>query len=82
VAGILEKTNLDQAEQALRTYLDRVPPRSDRPGPAATHEWLGRLYEVLSRPEEAIAEFKKSLALQADRDSARLRLRGLEQRRK
>jgi tetratricopeptide (TPR) repeat protein len=80
--AVLTMTDLASAEQMLRTYLNRVPPRSDRPGAAATHEWLGRLYEVLARPEQAAAEFTKALSLQSDRDSARLRLRRLEQRRK
>ena len=78
---ILEKTDLDKAEEALQAYLERVPPRSDRPGRAATHEWLGRLYEALGRPEQAMSEFRKALEPQSDRDSARLRLRRLEQRR-
>jgi tetratricopeptide (TPR) repeat protein len=82
VLGILTNTDFDKTEKTLVTYLDRVPPRSDRPGPAATHEWLGRLYELGGRPEQAMTEFRKALALQSDRDSARLRLRRLEQRKK
>jgi tetratricopeptide (TPR) repeat protein len=82
VLGVLSKAEPGKAEEALLTYLDRIPPRSDRPGPAATHEWLGRLYEALARPEQAMTEFRKALALQSDRDSARQRLRRLEQPRK
>jgi TolA-binding protein len=77
---ILEKADLTGAEEALRTYLSRVPPRSDRPSAAATHEWLGRLYEALGDRTRAIAEYKNALAQQSDRDSARDRLRRLEQR--
>jgi tetratricopeptide (TPR) repeat protein len=76
----LEKADLPGAEEALRTYLNRVPPRSDRPSAAATHEWLGRLYEALGHLDRAIAEFKNALTQQSDRDSARDRLRRLEQR--
>jgi tetratricopeptide (TPR) repeat protein len=78
VLGVLTRTDLDKAEEALRAYLDRVPPRSDRPAPAAAHEWLGRLYEALERPDQAATEYKQALALQSDRDSARARLRRLE----
>jgi len=66
---ILEKADLTGAEEALRTYLSRVPPRSDRPSAAATHEWLGRLYEALGDRTRAIAEYKNALAQQSDRDS-------------
>ena len=78
--SVLTMTDLARAEQTLRTYLDRVPPRSDRPEAAATYEWLGRLYEALGRRDQAAAEYTRALALQSDRDSARLRLRRLEQR--
>ena len=80
--AVLTRTGLDKAEHELLGYLDGVPPRSDRPPPAATHEWLGRLYEALDRPDQAMVEYRKALALQADRDSARDRLRRLEQRKK
>ena len=41
---------------------------------------LGRLYEALGQRDRAIAEYKEALAQQSDRDSARDRLRRLEQR--
>ena len=74
--------NLSCNRGRVRRYNGGVPPRSDRPPPAATHEWLGRLYEALDRPDQAMVEYRKALALQADRDSARDRLRRLEQRKK
>jgi len=77
--AVLTRTGLDKAEHELLGYLDRVPPRSDRPPPAAAREWLGRLYEALNRPDQAMGEYRKALALQADRGSARSRLRRLEQ---
>jgi len=77
--AVLTRISLDNAEHELLGYLDRVPPRSDRPPAAATHEWLGRLHEALGRPDQAMAEYKKGLALQPDRHSARARLRRLEQ---
>jgi tetratricopeptide (TPR) repeat protein len=77
--AVLRRMGLDQAEHELLGYLDRVPPRSDRPPPAAAHEWLGRLYEALNRPDQAMVEYRKALALQTDRNSARDRLRRLAQ---
>jgi tetratricopeptide (TPR) repeat protein len=82
VLGALTGVGLEKAERALAAYLDRVPPRSDRPGPAATHEWLGRVYLALGQPGWAASEFRKALALQPDRDIARDRLRQLEQQKK
>jgi tetratricopeptide (TPR) repeat protein len=81
VHGVLTRTGLDTAERELLGYLDRVPPRSDRPPAAAVHEWLGRLEEARDRRDQAIAEYRKALALQPDRETARERLRRLEQRR-
>jgi len=77
--AVLTRTGLDQAEHELIGYLDRVPPRSDRPPPAAVHEWLGRLYEALNRRDRAMVEYRKALELQTDRNSARDRLRRLAQ---
>jgi tetratricopeptide (TPR) repeat protein len=79
--SVLTRTGLDKAEHELLGYLDRVPPRSDRPSSAAAHEWLGRLYEALNRPDQAVAEYRKALELQSDRNSARDRLSRLQQRR-
>jgi tetratricopeptide (TPR) repeat protein len=76
---VLTRMGLDKAEHELLGYLDRVPPRSDRPPPAAVHEWLGRLYEALNRSDQAMVEYRKALALQTDRNSARDRLRRLAQ---
>ena len=44
VLRVIEGGAFASAETSLKAYLT-VPPRSDRPGPASTHEWLGRLYE-------------------------------------
>jgi tetratricopeptide (TPR) repeat protein len=78
VHAVLTRMGLDKAEHELLGYLEGVPARSDRPPPAAAHEWLGRLYEALNRPDKAMVEYQKALALQADRDSARDRLRRLQ----
>jgi len=79
--AVLTRTGLDKGEHELLGYIDRVPPRSDRPSSSAAHEWLGRLYEALNRPDQAIREYRKALELQSDRSSARDRLGRLDQRR-
>ena len=70
------------AEGALRAYAEGVPRRSDRPAPSAARDWLGQVYEALGRPDEAATEFKKALALDPNRKSARESLRRLEQQKK
>ena len=56
VLGVLTGVDLADAATSLRTYLDRVAPRSDRPSPAAVHEWLGRLEEARHRSDLAETE--------------------------
>ena len=80
VLGVLTGAGLDGAEEALTAYLDRVTPRSDRPDPSAAHDWLGRLYEAVGHLDRAATEFRKALALEPGRKSARDNLKRLEQR--
>lgn len=64
VAWILEGQNLSDAETNLRKYLRISSPRSDYPGPASAHYWLGRLYEL--RKNSAGARTEYEAALKAD----------------
>ena len=82
VLAVLSGIALADAEEALRAYAERVPRRSDRPAPSAARDWLGQVYEALGRPDEAATEFKKALALDPNRKSARESLRRLEQQKK
>lgn len=82
VLAVLSGIGLADAEEALRAYAEGVPRRSDRPAPSAARDWLGQVYEALGRPDEAATEFKKALALDPNRKSARESLRRLEQQKK
>jgi tetratricopeptide (TPR) repeat protein len=77
VLGALASFGLNRARDNLTSYLAQVPRRSDRPDPAAAHEWLGRVHQALGHPEDAAAEYRKSLALEPGRKSARDRLQQL-----
>lgn len=59
---IAEKKHLDHAEPLLRAYLAQPPE-----GRAATHadaHWqLGKLKELLSKPQEAVPEYEEALKL-------------------
>jgi tetratricopeptide (TPR) repeat protein len=76
VAGVIAGADAGAAESLLQQYL-AVPARSDRPSAAASHEWLGRLYEKLGRVADARSEYRVSTALNPDRKSTRERLRRL-----
>lgn len=64
VGLVLKNENLGEAELHLKSYLDKAPKRMAYPSYAATHEWLGRLYEQQGRTEPAAKEY--DAALQAD----------------
>jgi tetratricopeptide (TPR) repeat protein len=78
VLGALSNLGLTRAKENLTRYLAQVPRRSDRPDPAAAHEWLGRVHQGLGQPDQAADEFRKSLALEPGRKSARDRLQQLQ----
>jgi tetratricopeptide (TPR) repeat protein len=76
VLQVIEGGAFVSAETSLKAYLT-VPPRSDRPGPASTHEWLGRLYEESGALLRAAAEYRMALALEPGREFAKESLRRL-----
>jgi tetratricopeptide (TPR) repeat protein len=76
VLRVIEGGAFASAETSLKAYLN-VPPRSDRPGPASTHEWLGRLYEESGALLRAVAEYRTALALDPGRRFAKESLRRL-----
>jgi len=81
VLAVLSGVGVPDAERALSAYA-KIPRRSDHPTPSAARDWLGQVYEALGRPDLAATEFRKALALDPNRKSARERLRRLEQREK
>jgi len=77
VAGVLANTNLERAEQELKSYLASTPDRSDWPSHAAAREWLGRLYEAQGKRAEAAEQYRAALQLDPQRREARARLERL-----
>lgn len=63
VALVLEKENVEEAEQLLREYLKRAPTRSGYPRPSVAHVWLGRLFGEQHRKDDAEKEFEAALKL-------------------
>lgn len=64
----IEKKNYAAAAEALQSYL------AQRPGDAAAHFQLGYAYSGLERAEEAQAEYRKAIALNAKLAAAHLNL--------
>ena len=63
VALVLKKENAEEAERFLREYLKKAPLRTGYPRPAAAHAWLGRLFENVSKTEEAMKQYETALKL-------------------
>jgi tetratricopeptide (TPR) repeat protein len=63
VGLVLKGEKPEEAERLLREYANRAPKRSGYPSLAATHAWLGRLYESKSDTEDAKKEFEDALEL-------------------
>lgn len=77
VQGILSNTDLPGAERDLKSYLANTPDRSDWPSHAAAREWLGRLYELEGKNQEAAEQFRAALQLDPGRKEAKQRLQKL-----
>jgi tetratricopeptide (TPR) repeat protein len=78
VADFLAGGPLDEAEQSLRTYIDTVAPRSDRPSHCAARDWLGLLLEQQGRKDEAIAVYRRAIEREPHCKAAREALRRLQ----
>lgn len=81
LASVLREEKPEEAERLLRAYLRRAPVRSNYPGPAAVHDWLGRLLEQQQKFDAAIAEYRAALQLDPKDKFAREALRRLSKRR-
>ena len=55
-----------------------MPPRSDYPSHALTHEWLGKLYEKMGKCREARASYEKALQLDDKLKDAKNNLKRLK----
>lgn len=79
VVHVLAGNRLDEAERLLKTYLETVPQRSDRPSHASAFEWLGRLYEKQGKCNAAVEQYRKAFDLDPHSKTVRESLRRLRQ---
>lgn len=77
VADVMKRRNLAGAEQDLKAYLTGTPRRDDFPPHAAAHDWLGRIYEIWGKKEQAIEQYRVALGLSPDNQAARDALKRL-----
>lgn len=78
VFDVLSKTNLDNAEEDLKSYLALTPERSDWPSHSSARDWLGRLYEQQGKALQAAEQYRAALQLDPRNQDARGRLQQLE----
>jgi tetratricopeptide (TPR) repeat protein len=78
VARVMKGQDLSKAEQDLQSYLAKTPRRDDFPAHAAAYDWLGRIYEIWGRKEQAIQQYRSALRLSPDNQSARKALKRLD----
>ena len=78
VASVMKRQDLSMAEQELKDYLEKAPPRDDFPPHAAAHDWLGRIYEIWGKKQQAVEQYRFALRLSPDNQSARKALSRLE----
>lgn len=78
VAYVMKGQSLSKAEQELKTYLMKAPPRNDYPPYASAHDWLGRIYEIWGKNQEAIAQYREALELSPDNETAQNALQRLD----
>jgi tetratricopeptide (TPR) repeat protein len=79
VIAVLSERDLDRAVAPLQAYLSEAPRRDDLPSHASAYVWLGRLYEEVNRPADAVTAYENALRLDPDRRSAREALERLRQ---
>jgi tetratricopeptide (TPR) repeat protein len=78
VASVMKRQDLSKAEQDLKAYLATTPRRDDFPPHAAAHEWLGRIYEIWGKKQQAIQQYRLALSLSPDYRPAQDALRRLD----
>lgn len=78
VASIMKRQDLSKAEQDLKAYLAGTPRRDDFPPHAAAHDWLGRIYEIWGKKQQALRQYRSALQLSPDNQSARDALKRLD----
>jgi len=76
----LKKETPGEAERLLREYLQKAPTRNGYPKLAASHAWLGQLYENEDRLEDAVKEYETALKLDPKNKMAQEALKRLKKR--
>jgi len=66
VASIMKRQDLPKAEKELNAYLSGTPRRDDFPPHAAAHAWLGRIYEIWGKKQQAMKQYRTALDLNPD----------------
>jgi tetratricopeptide (TPR) repeat protein len=64
VGLVLKKEEPEEAGRLLREYLKTAPTRNGFPRPAVAHAWLGRLFEMQGKNQEAENELETALRLE------------------
>jgi tetratricopeptide (TPR) repeat protein len=78
VANVMQRQSLSKAEQDLKLYLVRSPRRDDFPPHAAAHDWLGQIYEMWGKKDQAIDQYRSALQLSPDNRPAQNALKRLD----
>ena len=78
VANVMKRQDLPKAEQDLKSYLAKTPRRDDFPPHASAHDWLGRIYEMWGKKQQAIDQYRSALRLSPDDQPAQNALRRLD----
>ena len=78
IYGVLSNTNLDGAEEDVKSYLASTPERSDWPSHSSARDWLGRLYEEKGNGVMAAEQYRAALQLDPENQDAHRRLQRLE----
>jgi len=66
VAKAMKGQALVKAEQDLKIYLQKAPPRNDFPPYASAHDWLGHIYELRGEKGQAVEQYRLALRLSPD----------------
>ncbi|MBZ5702840.1 MAG: tetratricopeptide repeat protein [Acidobacteriia bacterium] len=80
VAFLLKNEKAAEAEQLLRSYLQRAPVRTAYPRPTQAHDWLGHALELQGRTAEALQEYRAAVQADARNKDARASVERLEKR--
>jgi tetratricopeptide (TPR) repeat protein len=78
VAWVIKNKHYQESERLLREYLKRAPIRNGFPPAWRVHEWLGRLYEIQQRTQEAVLEYETALKLEPKSKNAHEALKRLK----